>query len=103
MQQFNIDTIGQLPEAKYGYKYIVVMIDTFTRYIELFPMRDLTKEEAATALIQHIGRWGCPSILMSDGGTQFKNSLFMEILNYLHVADNISIPYSKEENRVVER
>ena len=36
MERIAIDTIGPLPNDM-GFKYIIVIIDTFTRYVELFP------------------------------------------------------------------
>jgi dihydroneopterin aldolase len=103
MQQLNVDTIGPLPLSKYGFKYILVMIDTFTRYVELYPIRDLTAEEAVDAFIQQFGRWGVPSVVQSDGGSQFHNRDIQELLSYVTVLHNITVPYSKQENSIVER
>jgi len=73
MQRLNVDTIGPLPIGTHGHQYILVVIDTFTRFVELYPTRGVSGSEAAEALLQHIGRWGCPSIISTDGGTQFQN------------------------------
>ena len=35
MERIPIDTIGPLPDM--GIKYIIVIIDTFSRYVEFFP------------------------------------------------------------------
>ena len=37
MERLNIDTIGPLPLDRYGNCYITVIIDCFTRFIELYP------------------------------------------------------------------
>ena len=39
MQCITMDTIGPLDIAKH-FKYILVIIDTFTRYVELYPTTD---------------------------------------------------------------
>jgi hypothetical protein len=103
MQRLNIDTIGPLPTTKYGQEHILVIIDTFTRFVELYAIRDTSAEEAANAVIQHIGRWGCPSIIRTDGGSQFKNHTLESVLKYLTIEHQIAIPYSKEESAIVER
>jgi hypothetical protein len=58
MQRLNVDTIGPLPVGAHGHQYIMVVIDTFTRFVELYPTRGVGGVEAAEALLQHIGRWG---------------------------------------------
>jgi hypothetical protein len=40
MQRIAMDTIGPLDIAK-QFKYILVIIDTFTRYVELYPTKDV--------------------------------------------------------------
>ena len=42
MERIAIDTIGPLPNDM-GFKYIIVIIDTFTRYVELFPKQDVSR------------------------------------------------------------
>jgi hypothetical protein len=103
MQRLNIDTIGPLPMSSHGHQYIMVVIDTFTRYVELYPTYGVNGVEAVEAIIQHVGRWGCPSIISTDGGTQFQNNDVMDLLHTLEVKHDITVPYSKEENAVVER
>jgi hypothetical protein len=36
MERVNVDTIGPLPQDEYGNKYIIVFIDCFSRFIELY-------------------------------------------------------------------
>ena len=42
MERLNIDTIGPLPVDESGNKFIIVIIDCFTRFIELYPAPDTT-------------------------------------------------------------
>ena len=49
MERIAIDTIGPLPNAM-GFEYIIVIIDSFTRYVELFPKQEVTAIDAADAL-----------------------------------------------------
>ena len=53
MERLNIDTIGPLPADDNGNQYILVVIDTFTRWIELYALKTLEATEAARALLQH--------------------------------------------------
>lgn len=36
--------------------HILVMVDTFTRFVELKAVPEATAKEACTALVEHIGR-----------------------------------------------
>jgi len=52
MERISIDTIGP-PPSDMGIKYFIVIIDTFTRYVELFPKQEVTAMAAADALWRH--------------------------------------------------
>lgn len=81
MEQLNWDTIGPLPEDTSGNKYILVVIDCFTRSVELYAILN-----AAIALLKNIGRYGAPYIIKSDRGVQFNNDLIKEITNLVGTA-----------------
>lgn len=103
MDRLNIDTIGPMPEDQDGFKYIIVIIDSFTRFIELYKAKDLTGSTAAQVVLQHVGRYGTPMTILSDNGTQFKNELVSALQQALQVTHNFTTPYSHEENSMVER
>ena len=109
MQKLQVDAIGPLPETEEGYKYILVVIDTFTRWTMLYPTRTTNADEAARAMLQHIGLFGAPNEIISDGGTQMRNATIhdmCEILTSVHglgTIQHINLAYSSEENGIVER
>ena len=57
MQRINIDTITVNIPDKHGNIHIIVIIDCFSRWVELFPTTDLTATSAAFALLQYVGRY----------------------------------------------
>ena len=57
MDRLNIDTIGPLPEDERGNKYVIVIIDAFSRFIELRAAKDATGKSAARAILSFIGRY----------------------------------------------
>jgi hypothetical protein len=103
MQRINVDTIGPFPEDKFGFKYILTIIDTFSRWTSVYPTRTTTAQEAAIALLQHIAVFGTPSQILTDNGSQFMNELFSHLFRLLGTEGIKTIPYSKEENTIVER
>jgi hypothetical protein len=41
-----MDTIGPLPEDKEGNQYILVIIDCFTRFVEIYPTKTVNAQES---------------------------------------------------------
>lgn len=99
----NIDAMGPFPETAEGYQHILVVIDCFTRFVELFPIKTTSAAEAKRAILALIGRYGIPNSITTDGGSQFKNRTIQELIDSLGIEHNITMSYSKEENAMVER
>jgi len=102
MQRIAMDTIGPLDIAK-QFRYILVIIDTFTRYVEIFPTKDVSADAATDALWRHSCRFGTSLEIMTDYGTQFMNKTFDGFSTLSGIRHHSSIPYSNEENGIVER
>jgi hypothetical protein len=95
----NIDFIGPYPDDS----FVLVIIDTFSKWIELFHCKDATAKSACEALLQHFGRYGAPNMVRSDKGSHFANDLIKEFLVLTGTPHNLTLSYSKQENGVVER
>ena len=95
----NIDFIGPFPDQG----YILVIVDTFTRWVELYHTTDATALSAAECLFKHFGRFGAPYQLRSDNGPHFIAAVIREFLFLIGVSDTNTIAYSKQENSTVER
>ncbi len=74
-----MDTIGPLTPDQKGNKYIIVLIDNFTRYLELFGAKDVRAETAARALYEHSCGFAYPEQLVTDSGSQYCNELFTHL------------------------
>ena len=95
----NVDYIGPFPDKG----YILVIIDTFTRWTELFWCADADAKSAAGCLLAHFGRFGSPNMIRSDRGSHFANELTKELLDLCGTPHNLTLAYSKQENAIVER
>jgi len=103
MDTVNIDSIGEVPEDEFGNKYILTVICCFSRFVELYALKDLTARTAARCLLQHIGRYGAPVRIRSDRGPQFANEVIAELLKLVGTEHQLTLAYSSEENGIVER
>lgn len=99
MECLNVDFIRPFPDGG----YIFVIIDTFTRWVELFHTIDATAASAAKCLFQHFGRFGSPYQLRSDNGPHFIADLIVEFLALVGIEHCLTLAYSKQENAIVER
>ena len=103
MHCISIDTMGPFPEDEDGNKYVINIIDCFTRFLEMYPAKDVSAKSAAKALLQHFGRYGFATDLLSDQGTQFVNETISALTTLMGVKQILTAPYSKQENAIVER
>jgi hypothetical protein len=103
MERLNIDSIGPLEADDHGNCHIIVAIDCFTRFVELYPVPDTSAYPAAIALLHHVGRYGVPSSILSDNGSQYVNDIINELLKLINTEHSKTMAYSKEENAIVER
>ena len=97
MTRLGMDTIGPLSTSEI-FCHIIVIIDHFSRYIELFTSKDVSEKRDANALHQYVYRFGVPMELVTDKGTQFVNETLTEYLNVAGILKIETMPYSKEEN-----
>ena len=68
--QISIDLMGTLKETEEGYRYILTVIDYFSKYMELISLRRKTGQEVGENLFKLICRYDCPEIIISDLGKQ---------------------------------
>ena len=98
------DVAGPFPATESGNKYILVVQDYFSKWVEMFPMRNQTAETVATLLVdQVIARFGCPKEFHSDQGPNFESQLMQEVHKLLGVKKTRTTAYHPRGDGMVER
>ena len=98
------DFIGPLPTTKNGNRYIVVFMDHFTKWVEIFAVPDQTAITTAHILLDEIiSRYGCPLTLHSDQGRNFESSVISELCQLLQIKKTRTTPRNPKCNGMVER
>ena len=101
----------QMPVSQ-GYKYLLVMIDTFTGWIEGFPTRTEKAEEVVKTNKQTnqkklfheiILRFGLPRSLQSDNGTLFTSKVTQGISKALGITYYLHCAWRPQSSGKVER
>ena len=103
MEVIHMDTLYMGIANTKGDSYLLVLIDSCSRWVEMYPIPDLSAEQAALKLFEHFGRFGIPGQIRTDNGSQFINKLHAELHALVGVDKIQTTPYSHEENGIVER
>ena len=97
--------ISEIPlESKYGFKYILGMIDNYSRYAMIIPLKISSTKSVIKAIEDKwIGYFGYPNCFHSDNGSQFRSSEFREFCERKTIKQTFSPPYSPSSNGQIER
>ncbi|XP_015921808.1 uncharacterized protein [Parasteatoda tepidariorum] len=70
--------VGPLSSSD-GYSYLLTMIERFSRWPEAIPIADMQAKTICRAIFHTwISRFGCPSIITTNQGSQMRSSLYRE-------------------------
>ena len=103
MDEVSIDVIGPLPPDPDGNKFIIVVVDNFSKFLFAEPRPDTTAESAASFLHKLGGMVGWPRALRYDNCSQFDNHLIRCLTDLVNVERHPSVPFNPESNGVIER
>ncbi len=99
-----LDFIGPLPSAKGGYRYCLVIIDKFSKWVEAIPTRNNSANTVARVVANQIlPLWGAPIQIESDQGTHFTGQVMKQICQMLNIKQRFHIPYRPQSSGMVER
>lgn len=98
------DIVGPLPLTRSSNKYILTVIDHFTRYAEFIALPDQTAETVAQALVQRIiTKIGVPVELITDQGSNFTSELLKQVCKLLRIKKLQTTAYHPMSNGRAER
>ena len=95
------------PSTYNGYKYFISFIDKATRYISIKLLK--TKDETLQAFkefkvyVENNDKNLKIKILVTDHGREFENKQFAGLLSNYGILHQMSAPYAKEQNGLIER
>ena len=99
---FQADLVEMLPYAKQnsGYRYILVVINAFSKYAWAYPVKRKTGKDVTEAM-KKVLRESTPRNLQTDNGKEFYNKDFQQLMKK-HGVNHYST-YSTLKSSIVER
>ncbi|GFX83964.1 retrovirus-related Pol polyprotein from transposon 412 [Trichonephila clavipes] len=102
-ERIAFDILGPLPRTASGNKYLLVVMDYFTKWPEVYPIPDQEAPTVAEAVVQHwISRYGVPLQLHSDQGRNFVSAVLKGVCELLGIDKTKTTPLHPQSDGMVE-
>ncbi|KAG8493347.1 hypothetical protein CXB51_010679 [Gossypium anomalum] len=101
---WGMDVIGPIsPKASNGYRFIFVVIDYFTKWVEAASYANVTKSAVSRFLKKEIiCRYGMPKRIISDNALNLNNRTIVEVCSQFKIKHHNSSPYRPKMNGAVK-
>ena len=104
MDRIATDLMGPFPVSTNNNRYILVVMDYFTKYVEAYAIPDQKAETVANTIVfEFFSRFGLPLDLHSDQGKNYQSELFRQVCCLLEINQSKSTSYRACSNGMVER
>ena len=103
LEKISIDCLVDLPTTRAGNCHILVVNDCFSKYIQLYPVKDRLVKTAATCLVDYVMHFGIPDQLLSDQDPAYESPLFQELMRGLGVKKVRTTSYNPRSNGLTEQ
>ena len=99
-----MDILGPLTKTTEGHKYILLVVDSFIKWPEAFPLRTQESSEIAKVLFWEIFcRYGAPYTIVSVRGQNFMSKLVTAVCQIFQVTRHFTSSYHPQTNATCER
>ncbi len=98
-----IDLATSLPTSTSGNNYLLIVVDTFSRFVVLHALPDKSATSTAQALLKTIASYGLPESIQTDEGKEFHNALWRDIFAALHMQHREPSAYTSRQQGAAER
>ena len=104
MERIALDILGPLPLTYDGNRYILVVADYYTKFVEAYAIPDEQAQTVAQKLVEEfVCRYGVPKEIHSDQGRNFESNLFKEVCKLIGAKKTRTTPNNPKSDGMVER
>ena len=87
----------------YERKMFLVIVDAYSKYLEIVPMRTITSSNTIAALRHLFSHFGLPDHIVMDNGAQFTSNKFRTFLRLNNILHIQTVPANPPTNELAER
>jgi hypothetical protein len=96
-----LDLIGLLPRSKNGKTMLLVVVDHFKKWVELFALIDVKADKICEILEAEIfSRWGSMKSIISDNATNFRGNVFAKMNKSWGISHNSYLQHRTIHNAI---
>jgi hypothetical protein len=104
LQRWGLDLLGPLPPVQGNLKYVIVVVEYFSMWIEAKPLATITSATIEKFFWQNIVCWfGVSKAITVDNGTQFDAETFKTFCDQIGTKTHFASVRHLEFNGLVER
>ena len=101
--RFHLDAAVNLPESAKGIRHVLIIVEAFSKWIDLVPFTELTAAAVASAFRERVlARFGRPVEVTTDNGAEYKAE-FHQLCVELGIDHRLITPGHPEANGLAER
>ena len=101
--QWGIDIMGPFPLGKKQLRFLIVIVDYFTKWVEAEPVMTITEAKVTSFVWKNIFcSFGVPHVIILDNGKQFDNPKFRKFCQGLEVNNHYTSPRHPQANGQTE-
>jgi len=99
-----LDLLGPLPKTAMGNRYLLVMVDRFSKLTRVVALPREDAETVASAFCDTwVASYGPPDTLLTDNGPQLTSKLFQGVFRLIGITNLYSTTYHPQTQGQVER
>ena len=103
-ERIALDILGPLPRTKQGNKYLLVIGDYFSKWLEAIPLRNQESTTVAKKLVDRIvSIFGVPLFIHTDQESNFESEVFQELCIILGNTKTRTTSLRPQSDGMVER
>ena len=102
LQRVGVD-LCELNVSHEGHRYVLTVVDHFTRFVAAYPLKRKNTEEVTRAFVQYVTTYGAMEQVVSDRGSEFISELFQSVCKRLQTESHLTTAFHPSANGLCER
>ncbi|CAG2254580.1 unnamed protein product [Mytilus edulis] len=103
-RRVHMDILGPFRKSPDGYSHVLLVVDSFSKYVEIFPMKNTGAKDVANIFYnQWICRYSAPDAILTDKGQNFMSNILKEVCNIFEIKKMRTSSYRPQTNSTCER